>query len=75
MISLEAIRISLMNIDDEITAVEECIRSNREWISVNFDGIENSDRFIEANEEELESQLYRLEALQYACRYVQGRLD
>ena len=70
MIALEAIRVSLVNIDDEITALEVCINSNKNWISVNFEGIENSDRLVEANEEELESQLYRLEALQYQCRNV-----
>ena len=63
MIALEAIREALVKLDTDITSLEGCIEDNKGVINTNLGGIEGNDVLILANDDELEVQQARLEAL------------
>ena len=68
MIALEAIRGTLVELDEKITQLEECVELNQLDIGDNFEHINVNDQRIAENDIEIEKQKLRLEELQWRCR-------
>ena len=74
MISLEALREAMVELDYEIDDLEDCIEGNNYAIHENYDGIKDNDWGIEENDREIDDQRYRLKSLQKQCRICDARL-
>ena len=74
MISLEAIRESLVELDYQIDYLEDCIDDNNHDIDRNYYGINDNDKGIDYNDREIDDQNYRLKRLQKQCRICDARL-
>merc|ERR1712037_905837 len=75
MVSLEAVREALVDLDYSIDRVEDCISDNAHDIYENDHGISDNDKGIDYNDQEIDDQRYRLKRLQKECRYCQDRLE
>ena len=75
MISLEALRESLVQLDYYIDDLEECISDNDSGIEHNDYGIHDNDDGIYYNDEEIDNQRYRVDRLNRTCKYMQGELE
>ena len=75
MIALEAIRMTLVTIDNDLHSLEICIKEADGMIDINYGFIETNQRSIQWNTEEVEIQNRRLETLQWQCRKTQEQLD
>merc|ERR1712037_720181 len=74
MVSLEAVREALVDLDYSIDRVEDCISDNAHDIYENDHGISDNDKGIDYNDQEIDDQRYRLKRLQKDCRYCDDRL-
>ena len=75
MVSLEALREGLVDLDYEIDDLYDCISDNDSEIEINQHGIEHNDEGIEENEEEIDDQRRRISRAQKKCRRCQAAND
>ena len=74
MVSLEAIREGLVDLDYEIDRLEDCYHDNDDGIDHNHYDIRDNDKDIDWNDNEIDDQRYRLKRLQKSCRYSDSGL-
>ena len=75
MVSLEAMREALVELDHDIDDLESCISDNNDGIDANHYGIHENDSGISDNDHEIDHQQDRVDRLQRQCRDCQERLD
>lgn len=74
MVSLEAIREALVDLDYNIDYLEDCVDENQNDIDRNHYGINDNDDAIDYNDRAIDDQRYQLKRLQKQCRYCDARL-
>ena len=75
MVGIESIRGFLIQLDEDIHALESCIEVNTDEMRLSRFGISLSEQIVELHEDDLEVQNVRLGYLQERCKENQDRLD
>ena len=68
MVSLEAMREALVDLDHDVDNLDHCISDNDDGIRRNDEDIDDNDHEIHHNDEEIDDQEYRAKKLARRCR-------
>ena len=74
LIALEAFRLEINRLTDDVEDLEKCISNNDYDIHDNDHEISDNDEEISSNDDEIRNQQYRAKSLQKRCRRCEGLL-
>ena len=75
LIALEAFRLEINRLTEDVESLEYCISHNDFDIRDNDHGVSSNDEEISSNDEEIKTQQYRTKSLQRRCRRCENDLN